>query len=216
MKAGQNFLFATGQSHLRRIGIVEWHEDLILKSSEIGIVPSQSGVIGYVCQRHGRAGMDAAVDACRPSPPVGKGTLRFMTAGAGYGAVTRQSRIEKQQTPKFHLIRRHRIVRRYAGKGKSFGQFPSVSQVFYLAVAHRLLIKFTAARDQRQQNKKQEWFEGSYHDLAKPSRPSGSSPDAIAAWRASASVRSKPVSVRWSSRAFSSWPISMCKTPLYM
>ena len=45
------------------------------------------------------------VDAYCLGTPIGKPLCRIMTAGAGYGAIRREHRIEKQVAPKIDLLR---------------------------------------------------------------------------------------------------------------
>ena len=45
------------------------------------------------------------VDAYCLGTPIGKPLCRIMTAGAGYGAICREHRVEKQVAPKIDLLR---------------------------------------------------------------------------------------------------------------
>ena len=75
------------------------------------------------------------VNAHCSGTPIGKPLRRIMTAGAGYGAIRREHRVEKQVAPKIDLLRSKPLAELWQPGFEA--AYPRIAErsVFFIAIA---------------------------------------------------------------------------------
>ena len=75
------------------------------------------------------------VDAYCLGTPIGKPLCRIMTAGAGYGAIRREHRVEKQVAPKIDLLRSKSLAKLWQPGFEAADPRIAERSVFFITIA---------------------------------------------------------------------------------
>ena len=75
------------------------------------------------------------VDAHCSGTPIGKPLCRIMTTGAGYGAIRREHRVEKQVAPKIYLLRSKPLAELWQPGFEAADPRIAERSVFFIAIA---------------------------------------------------------------------------------